>query len=91
MIGNAIAPGFADRYLARTAFDAQQTDRLLASERPDNLFDALPGDRGAHGDFDAKAHSDSAQWILTRHRRGIGALSGLAGLAAAACARLRSR
>src|SRR5205085_878783 len=48
LVGNALAPGLADRYLARSAFDAQQTEEPVAQDRPDNLFAPLPGDRGAH-------------------------------------------
>ena len=68
LAGNALAPGLADRYLARSAYDAQQTEEPVVAGRPDNLFAPLPGDRGAHGDFDASAHSRSLQWALTRHR-----------------------
>jgi hypothetical protein len=85
LAGNALAPGIADRYLARSAFDSQQTEEPVASDRPDNLFTPLPGDRGAHGDFDATAHSRSMQWLLTRHR--VAAL--VAGAAAAFCAAVR--
>ncbi len=71
LIGNALFPGIADRYLARTGYDSQQTDEPLQPNRPDNLFEALPGDRGAHGDFDEEAKPGSAQWKLTRHRRAL--------------------
>ncbi len=81
--GNALAPGAGDRYLARTGFDSQQTGERVPDGRPDNLFAPLPGDRGAHGDFDAKAKARSVQWELTRHRR-------LVGGAAAAAAALRA-
>jgi NAD(P)-dependent dehydrogenase (short-subunit alcohol dehydrogenase family) len=80
LLGNAVAPGIADRYLARSGYDSQQTDEPLPAGRPDNLFEPLPGDRGARGDFDSQAHAASAQWQLTRHRRaldafGLGAVS----------------
>jgi NAD(P)-dependent dehydrogenase (short-subunit alcohol dehydrogenase family) len=68
LLGNAIAPGIADRYLARTGFDSQQTDIPAQQGRPDNLFEPLAGERSAHGDFDDRAHGRSAQWELTRHR-----------------------
>jgi len=71
MMGNAVLPGVGDRYLARTGFDSQQTNERVPPERPDNLFSPVPGDRGAHGDFDSKAHATSAQWQLTRHRRAL--------------------
>jgi NAD(P)-dependent dehydrogenase (short-subunit alcohol dehydrogenase family) len=74
MIGNAIAPGFADRYLARTGYDAQQTNEAVPAGRLDNLYEPLPGDRGAHGDFDSQAHDQSAQWFATRHRVALGGL-----------------
>jgi NAD(P)-dependent dehydrogenase (short-subunit alcohol dehydrogenase family) len=77
LLGNAIAPGIADRYLARTGFDSQQTDTPAQPGRPDNLFEPLPGERSAHGDFDDRAHARSEQWELTRHRLGL-AGSGLA-------------
>jgi NAD(P)-dependent dehydrogenase (short-subunit alcohol dehydrogenase family) len=83
LLGNAVAPGIADRYLARAGYSSQQTDEPVPEGRPDNLFQPLPGDRGAHGDFDASAHSHSAQWALTRHRRvlggGVGVGAGLLG------------
>jgi NAD(P)-dependent dehydrogenase (short-subunit alcohol dehydrogenase family) len=57
VFGERIAPGLLDRYLARTGFDAQQTDEPLDGERTGNLFDPVAGDFGAHGRFD-----DQARW-----------------------------
>ncbi len=86
LLGNAVAPGFADRYLSQTGFDSQQTDEPVEPDRPDNLFAPLTGERSAHGDFDDKAKPRSVQWELTRHRRllagGAGAVVGLLGLGA---------
>jgi NAD(P)-dependent dehydrogenase (short-subunit alcohol dehydrogenase family) len=91
MAGNALFPGLADRYLARTGFDSQQTGELQPP-RPDNLFEPLPGDRGVRGDFDARAHTHSGQWALTRHRKALaGALAALSAAAPAAGALLRAR
>ncbi len=89
LIGNALAPGIGDRYLAATGYDSQQTDTPVGPDRPDNLFQPLPGDRGAHGDFDARAKARSAQWLLTRHRRLLAA--GLGAALAVTGARLRAR
>jgi NAD(P)-dependent dehydrogenase (short-subunit alcohol dehydrogenase family) len=50
-----IAPGIADRWLARTGVDAQMTDEPAPVNHPDNLFTPLDGDRGAHGRFDGRA------------------------------------
>ena len=84
ILGNAVVPGLADRYLARTGFDAQQTDEP-ERDRPDNLFDPVPGDQAAHGPFDAQARPRSLQLWATTHRR----LLGLAGASALALAALR--
>jgi NAD(P)-dependent dehydrogenase (short-subunit alcohol dehydrogenase family) len=71
VLGDKIAPGLGDRYLARTGYDGQQTDEPAADERRDNLFDAVPGDPGAHGRFDAKALRRSLQLWATKHRRAL--------------------
>ncbi|HXG02570.1 MAG TPA: short-chain dehydrogenase, partial [Candidatus Binatia bacterium] len=68
---NRLAPGLADRYLAGTGYEAQQTDEPEDPARPNNLWEPVPGDHGAHGRFDARARSFSLQFWLTRHRRGI--------------------
>jgi hypothetical protein len=86
IVGNAVAPGVADRYLARDGYEAQQTDRPLERGRRDNLFEPVAGDRGAHGPFDDRARSTSVQAALSRHRRSIGlgaAAAGALGLLAA--------
>jgi len=85
--GNALVPGFADRYLARTGFEAQQTDQPVAAGRPDNLYAPVPGEGSAHGDFDDEAKPRSVQWQLTRHRRLLAAGAGLAGLLGVGAAR----
>jgi len=84
IVGNAILPGLADRYLARTGFDAQQTDEP-EPERPDNLFEPVAGDQAAHGPFDAQARPHSLQLWATKHRRALG----IAGASALALAALR--
>ena len=86
LTGNAVLPGVGDRYLAHTGFDSQQTNEPVAPDRPDNLFAPIAGDRGAHGDFDSKAHARSVQFELTRHRRAIfaAAIAGVSLLAGAA-------
>jgi NAD(P)-dependent dehydrogenase (short-subunit alcohol dehydrogenase family) len=85
VLANRIFPGLLDRYLARTGFDAQQTDEP-AEESPGNLYAPLPGDPGAHGRFDARSHSRSPEAGLAKHRRIV-----LVGLAAAAAAGLAVR
>src|SRR3954454_20659979 len=46
--GDRLSAGLGARYLGRTGFDSQQTKESAEPGRPDNLFESLPGDRGAH-------------------------------------------
>jgi hypothetical protein len=55
VVGNKIAPGILDRYLAKTGYDSQQTSEPVDADRPDNLFEPAPGDWGAHGVFTDRA------------------------------------
>ena len=68
IIGNKIAPGFADRYLAANGYESQQTDEPEDRDRPDNLWAPLPGDHGAHGRFNGAARDTSVQMWLSRNR-----------------------
>src|SRR5918994_5593693 len=61
IIGDKIAPGFADWYLARNGYDAQQTHEPVEPDRRDNLWEPVPGDHGAHGTFDDRAITSSPQ------------------------------
>jgi NAD(P)-dependent dehydrogenase (short-subunit alcohol dehydrogenase family) len=51
-------PGLGDRLAARDAYESQMTDEPARADRPDNLFQPVPGDFGAHGRFDDRARSD---------------------------------
>jgi NAD(P)-dependent dehydrogenase (short-subunit alcohol dehydrogenase family) len=82
--GNKVAPRLADRYLAWSGYDSQQTDEPVEPDRRDNLWAPLPGDHGAHGAFGPRARSWSWQLWATRHRGWIAAAAAgvVAGLAA---------
>jgi short-subunit dehydrogenase len=82
ILANRVVPGLLDRYLARTGFRSQQTSEPEDPSRPDNLWWPVPGDPGAHGRFDERAHPRSVQVWATEHRRWLGV--GVAALAAAA-------
>jgi short-subunit dehydrogenase len=82
--GNKVAPGLLDQYLARNCYEAQQTDQLVDPERPNNLFEPVPGDFGAHGIFDRRARTSSAQLWQTTHRKWLAASA--VGVAALVCA-----
>ncbi len=86
ILGEKVAPGLLDYYLGRTGYDAQQTDALIDPNRPDNLWEPVAGDHGAHGIFDARSSSFSPQLWANMHRgllAAVGAGLGL-GLACAA-------
>jgi short-subunit dehydrogenase len=92
IVGNRLAPWLADRYLARTGYDSQQTDEPASPERrhTDYVDAPLPGDHGSHGAFDDEAKGRSPQLWLAEHRRALTA-AGVAGAAAAGAAALVRR
>src|SRR5436305_3210345 len=67
IIANKIAPGLLDHFLARTGYDSQQYDRAEDSNRAHNLWEPVPGDHGAHGDFNARAKKSSAFLWMSGH------------------------
>ncbi len=71
ILGNRVIPGLLDRMLGRQAVEGQQSPGPLPSPRPDNLWEPVKGDRGAHGRFDAQARDGSLQFWLDRHRGGV--------------------
>jgi len=67
VMGQKFIPGLLDRYLARAAYDGQQTDEKRNPRRRDNLYQPVGQDRGARGDFDEEATSSSpALWIAEK-------------------------
>jgi NAD(P)-dependent dehydrogenase (short-subunit alcohol dehydrogenase family) len=91
IIGNKLAPWYADRVLARMGYKAQQTDEPADPERPHNLWEPVDEreDHGAHGVFGARARGFSPQLWANTHR-GLLAFAG-AGIASAAAAVLMRR
>ncbi|MFL6263694.1 MAG: SDR family oxidoreductase [Thermoanaerobaculia bacterium] len=82
VVGNKVAAGYADHYLARNGYDSQQYDGFADPHRPDNLWEPVPGDHGAHGQFDDRATYHSAQLWSNLHRGVLAALGavGIAGV-----------
>jgi len=92
IIGQRLIPGFLDGYLAKHAWESQETN-LLPPGHPrrhdqDNVDAPLPGDRGAHGPFDARARTFSTEPAL-RRSAGWLALAGAAALVIGWAARRR--
>ena len=89
IFGNKLAPSFADHYLARKGYEAQQYDGHADPNRPDNLYHPVPGDHGAHGAFSDRAKSQSWEFWAESHVRYLAAALGIGvGLAGYAWKRL---
>jgi len=80
--GQKVIPGLLDQYLGRTGYKSQQTDEPENPDRPDNLWQPVAGDHGAHGRFDKRSQKQSYELWGETHRplvlAGMGAL--MAGL-----------
>ena len=68
IVANKFVPGLLDHYLARSGYDSQQYDGAEDPNRPNNLWQPVPGDHGAHGAFHARARSWSPQLWTSEHR-----------------------
>jgi short-subunit dehydrogenase len=91
ILGEKLAPGLMDRYLASAAWNGQMYNGPRDPDQPDNLLQSLPGDRGARGAFDARARDWSTQlWLATHPSLYRGLAVGL-GLAAGVWTAHRSR
>jgi hypothetical protein len=82
--GQRLAPRLLDRYLARTGYRSQQTSERATPGRPDNLFHSVPGEFGAHGEFDSRAKAFSTHFLISyRLPAWLAALGVAAGVIAA--------
>jgi NAD(P)-dependent dehydrogenase (short-subunit alcohol dehydrogenase family) len=93
IVGNKVAPGLGDRYLARTGYASQQTSEPEDPDRPNNLYAAVDATRdfGTHGRFDDRARRSSWYLWAATHKPLLAAASlACAGVAAAAAARVRA-
>ena len=85
IVGNKLVPSFADQYLARNGYDSQQHDGPEDPNRPNNLWEPVAGDHGAHGSFDDRARDVSLElWGETNWpwlAAALGALAAIYGTA----------
>lgn len=79
-MGQLIAPEILDRLIAKKAWSGQISDIAETPGRPDNPFETVRGDEGAHGRFDAEAKPSGV--IADPLKLRIAAAFGLTGLAA---------
>lgn len=73
IVGNKIAPWYADWVLAKNGYKGQMTDQPEEPNRKHNLWEPLPGDHGAHGSFDDKAKTFSPVTWLSTHKSAVAA------------------
>jgi len=69
IVGDKIASWYADRVLARTGIDGQQTNEPRSPDRQNNLWEPVPEDRGTHGPFGKQSHDKS--WTLSLSMNGL--------------------
>lgn len=55
ILANKLAPWLLDLYLASAGYSGQLSSDPAIPGAPDNLFEPVPGDFGAHGRFDSSA------------------------------------
>jgi NAD(P)-dependent dehydrogenase (short-subunit alcohol dehydrogenase family) len=80
--GQKLSPRAGDLMLLRIGWKQQHTGELKPQDSPDNLFETMPGDPGAHGRFDDRSRESTA-WTWLRLHGGKPALMVLAGAALA--------
>ena len=86
ILAQKIAPGLLDYYLGKTGYESQQTEQLIDPNRPDNLWQPVEGDRGAHGIFDDRSSSFSPQLWANMNRGLVAGVVGAGVAAGFACA-----
>jgi NAD(P)-dependent dehydrogenase (short-subunit alcohol dehydrogenase family) len=63
--GQKVSPRAGDLMLRRMGWKSQTTGEPKPLDAPDNLFEPMPGDPGAHGRFDDRSRSSTA-WTSLR-------------------------
>lgn len=70
-LGEKIIPGTLDKYLSKVGWDGSMLPEPADPNQPDNFWQPVSGDYGAHGPFDQISHSFSPQLWATKHRTGL--------------------
>jgi NAD(P)-dependent dehydrogenase (short-subunit alcohol dehydrogenase family) len=77
IMGNKVAPGMLDRYLATHAYSGQQTGEPADPNSPDNLYEPVGGaEIAAHGSFDGRSRERSPELWFAKHKRTLLSLAG---------------
>ena len=75
--GNNFFPALGDLYLAKYGYEGQMIDEPEDPGRPDNLWNPLPSDPGAHGVFDDRASTRCVEMELNKRRPWLFAAAGV--------------
>jgi short-subunit dehydrogenase len=87
IVGDKIAPEVGDYVLGKIGFKGQQTDIPEDPNRKNNLWEPIPGDHGAHGNFGAEAADFSPElWISKNKNKLLTGLLGVGGVVMGAMA-----
>jgi NAD(P)-dependent dehydrogenase (short-subunit alcohol dehydrogenase family) len=78
MWGQKLSPRAGDLMLLRMGWKGQHTGADKPVGSPDNLFETLPGDPGAHGRFDDRSRRTTLWTSLRLRRRLVGAAAAAA-------------
>ena len=85
--GQKLSPRAGDLMLRRMGWKGQHTSETKPVDSPDNLFEPLPGDPGAHGRFDDQSRRSTAWTALRLALTSKKAALTVAGVAAPVAAR----
>src|SRR5918912_706553 len=87
MWGQKLSPRAGDLMLLRMGWKSQHTGEDKPLDAPDNLFETLPDDPGAHGRFDEQSRNSTAWTALRLALRSKKAALALAGIGAPVAAK----
>ncbi|MDP4023518.1 SDR family oxidoreductase [Methylobacterium sp. NEAU 140] len=80
ILGTMLVPGWIDGYLARHGYRGEMTDVQAQKNRPDNLYEPVDTDPGAHGRFDRRARPSVAaadpRWLKFGIAAALGVVAG---------------
>ncbi len=77
--GNRLVPEYLDHYMALHGIDGQLTNEPEDPDRQNNLWEPVPGDHGAHGDFGKQALHSSIFDKVSENKKVLGAIGLIAG------------
>lgn len=67
--GNVVAPDYFDEMLSQKGFEGQLTDEAEDPDRPDNLFEPMPGKHAVQGNFKGQAASFSWYETMLKNKK----------------------